>query len=122
MHELGITQGIIDRAREVAVANGARKVAGLYLVMTPAADFTQDSIEMYFEMLASEDELFKGAALHFEHKPIAATCLNCSDEFSTEAPQPICPQCGSLMVRLDPEAPMVQLTDVDIDDGSEESA
>ena len=42
--------------------HGARKVAGLYLVMTPAADFTQDSIEMYFEMLTSEDELFKGAA------------------------------------------------------------
>ncbi len=116
MHELGITQGIIDRAREAAVANGARKVAGLYVAMTPAADFTQESIEMYFEMLTSEDEFFKGAVLYFEHRPIAATCLNCSDEFSTDAPQPICPQCGSLMVRLDPEAPMVQLTDVDIDE------
>ena len=89
MHELGITQGIIDRAREAAVANDARKVAGLYLVMTPAADFSQDSIEMYFEMLTSDDELFKGAALHFEHRPVAATCLSCSDEFSTDAPHPI---------------------------------
>ena len=122
MHELGITQGIIDRAREAAVANDARKVAGLYIVMTPAADFTQDSIEMYFEMLTSEDDFFKGARLYFEHRPVAATCLSCSDEFSTDAPQPICPQCGSLMVQLDPEAPMVQLTDVDIDDGSDESA
>ena len=120
MHELGITQGIIDRAREAACAHGARKVAGLYLVMTPAADFTQDSIEMYFEMLTNDDELFKGAALHFEHKPVAATCLSCSDEFSTEAPQPVCPQCGSMLVKLDPGAPMVQLTDVDIDDGSDE--
>jgi Zn finger protein HypA/HybF involved in hydrogenase expression len=119
VHELGITQGIIDRAREVAVANGARRVAGLNVVMTPAADFTQDSIEMYFEMLTSEDELFKGAALHVEHKPVAATCLSCSDEFSTDAPQPVCPQCGSLMVQLDPAAPMVQLTDIDIDDGSD---
>jgi Zn finger protein HypA/HybF involved in hydrogenase expression len=105
VHELGITQGIIDRAREVAVANGARRVAGLNVVM-------------YFEMLTSEDELFKGATLHFEHKSIAATCLNCSDEFSTDAPHPVCPQCGSLLVQLDPEAPMVQLTDIDIDDGS----
>ena len=91
MHELGITQGIIDRAREAAVANGARKVAGLYLVMTPAADFTQDSIEMYFEMLTSEDEFFRGATLHFEHRPVAATCLSCSDEFSTDAPHPDLP-------------------------------
>jgi Zn finger protein HypA/HybF involved in hydrogenase expression len=120
VHELGITQGIIDRAREEAGANGARKVAGLYLVMTPAADFSQDSIEMYFEMLTSDDELFKGAALHFEHRLVAATCLSCSDEFSTDAPHPVCPQCGSLLVQLDPDAPMVQLTDIDIDDGSDE--
>ena len=122
MHELGITQGIIDRARETAVANGARAVTGLYLVMTPAADFSQDSIEMDFEMLTSEDDLFKYAALHFEHRSVAATCLSCSDVFSTDAPQPICPQCGSRLVELDPQAPMVQLTDVDIDDESEEPA
>ena len=120
MHELGITQGIIDRAREAALANGAHRVAGLYLVMTPAADFTQDSIEMYFEMLAGEDELFRGAALHFEHRPVAATCLSCSNDFSTDAPHPVCPQCGSLLVQLDPDAPMVQLTDIDIDDGADE--
>jgi len=120
MHELGITQGIIDRAREAALAGGARRVTDLYLTMTPAADFSQDSIEMYFEMLAGEDELFRGAELHFDHKPVAATCLKCSDEFTTEARQPACPQCGSLLVRLDPDAPMVQLTDVGVDDGSEE--
>ena len=120
MHELGITQGIIDRAREAAQANGALRVTDLYLIMTPAADFTQDSIEMYFEMLAGEDEFFRGATLHFDHQPVAATCLSCSDEFSTDAPQPVCPQCGSRLVRLDPAAPMVRLTDVGIDDGSEE--
>ena len=90
--------------------------------MTPAADFTQDSIEMYFEMLTGDDELFSGAELHVEHKPVAATCLSCSDEFNTDAPQPICPQCGSLLVRLDPEAPMVQLTNIDIGDGTDEPA
>ncbi len=119
MHELGITQGIIDRAREAAEANGARRVTDVYLAMTPAADFTQESIEMYFEMLAGDDELFRGAALHFDHRRVAATCLSCSDEFSTDAPHPVCPQCGSLVVRLDPDAPMVQLTDVGIDDGEE---
>ena len=122
MHELGITQGIIDRAREMALANGGRRVVGLYLLMTPAADFTQDSIEMHFERLTSDDGFFQGARLHFEHKPVAATCLSCSDEFTTDAPQPICPQCGSLMVQLDPDAPMVRLTDVDIDDGADEPA
>lgn len=116
MHELGITQGIIDRAREAAAGAGAEKVTDLFLVMTPAADFTQDSIEMYFEMLTQDDPMFAGAALHFERRPAAATCLSCSDEFTTEATQPVCPQCGSLEVRFDPEAPMVRLTDIGIDE------
>jgi Zn finger protein HypA/HybF involved in hydrogenase expression len=120
VHELGITQGIIDRAREAAVAAGARAVTDLYLTMTPAADFSQESLEMYFEMLAGDDEFFKGAILHFDHQPVAATCLNCSAEFTTDDSRSPCPRCGSLMVRLDPEAPMVQLTDVGIDDGSDE--
>ena len=50
----------------------------------------------------------------------AATCLSCSDEFNADTPQPVCPQCGSLMVQLDPDASKVQLTDVGSDDGSEE--
>jgi hydrogenase nickel incorporation protein HypA/HybF len=119
VHELGITQGIIDRAREAAQANGALRVTDLYLTMTAAADFSQDSIEMYFEMLSDEDEFFRGATLHFDHRPVAATCLNCSDEFNADAPHPVCPQCGSLLVQLDPDAPMVQLTDVGFDDGAE---
>ena len=51
MHELGITQGIIDRAREAAQANGALRVTDLFVTMTPAADFTQDSIEMYLSLI-----------------------------------------------------------------------
>jgi hydrogenase nickel incorporation protein HypA/HybF len=116
VHELGITQGIIDRAREAARLNGAHRVTDVFLAMTPAADFTQDSIEMYFEMLTDEDEFFKGATLHFERRAVAATCLSCSDEFATDAPEPICPQCGSRQVRFDPAAPMVQLTDIGVEE------
>jgi Zn finger protein HypA/HybF involved in hydrogenase expression len=119
MHELGITQGIIDRAREAAGANGAMRVTDLYLTMTPAADFTFDSIEMYFEMLTEDDELLRGARLHLDWAPVAAICLECREEFSTEAERPTCPACGSQVVRLDPDAPMVQLTDIGIEGGEE---
>lgn len=51
---------------------------------------------------------------------MAATRLSSNDEFSTDAPQPVCPQYGSLLVRPDPDAPMVQLTDVGSDNGATE--
>ena len=115
MHELGITQGIVDRAREAAQQAGAVKVRALYLTITPAADFTAESIEMYYEMLTDSDELLHGATLHFQNVPVPAICTNCGEEFPTEAREPVCPMCGSLLVRHDPGAAMVQLTDIDID-------
>ena len=119
MHELGITQGIIDHAREAALASGAARVTDLFLAMTPAADFSQDSIEMYFEMLTGDDAFFAGAKLHFDHRPIVARCMECSEEFTVRARHERCPNCSSVTVILDPDAPMVQLTDVTIDDGTE---
>ncbi len=119
MHELGITQGIVDRARAAALDAGADKVTDLYLTITAAADFTTESIEMYFEMLTDEDDLLRGATLHFALQPVAAACLSCGAEFPTEVRQPICPTCGSQLVRHDPNAVMILLTDVGIDDGKE---
>ena len=99
MHELGITQGIVERARETARQAGAVKVTDLFLTITPAADFQPESIEMYFEMLTDEDGLLKGATLHFASASIAATCLACGEEFPTETSQPVCPACGSRALR-----------------------
>jgi Zn finger protein HypA/HybF involved in hydrogenase expression len=119
VHELGITQGIVDRAREAATEARAVKVTDLFLTITPAADFQPESIEMYYEMLTDEDELLKGAALHFSSAPVAAACLACGEEFPTEAPQPVCPACGSPQVSFDPHEAMIQLTDIGVDEGAE---
>ena len=119
MHELGITQGIIDRARDAADKAGATRVTDLYLAISPGADFTQDSIEMYFEMLAGEDPLLAGATLHFSLVATVATCLQCGEEFQTDAPGPVCPTCGSQQVVHDPRAVTLQLTDIGVDDGAD---
>jgi len=116
MHELGITQGILDRAREAAVAHGAERVTRLFLVTTPAADFTEDAIRMYFAMLTADDDLFRDADLSFETRSAEALCLECGATFSAEERGACCPSCSSPCVRIDPEAPMLQLTDIVIDD------
>jgi Zn finger protein HypA/HybF involved in hydrogenase expression len=119
VHELGITQGIIDRAREAARREAAGRVRRLHLALTPAADFSAESIELYFAMLSEGDPLFAGASLEFGTGPAGAVCLACGDEFVTEAEQPLCPQCGSSQVRFDPRSPMVQLVAIDVDDEGE---
>jgi Zn finger protein HypA/HybF involved in hydrogenase expression len=117
VHELGITQGIVEHVREAAAQANAVKVTDVYFTITPAADFTTESIEMYYEMLTDGDELLEGAALHFASAPIAATCLSCGEEFPTEAPQPVCPVCASQQVQFDPCETKIKLTDIGIDNG-----
>ncbi|MBM3146892.1 MAG: hydrogenase maturation nickel metallochaperone HypA [Actinobacteria bacterium] len=114
MHELGITQGIIDRARTAAGEAGAVRIRRLYVTMTPAADFTQESIEMYFEMLAGEDGLFQGAELAFQWGPAAATCLACSRSFEADRSGAVCPECGGTQLRFAAESPMIQLTGLEV--------
>ena len=119
MHELGITQGIVERAREAAQQARAVRVTDLFLTMTAAADFQPESIQMYFEMLTDEDQLLKGAALHFTTAPVAATCLACGQAFTADTAEPVCPNCASRQVSYDPHELMIQLTDVGVDDGAE---
>ena len=121
MHELGITQGIIDRARDAAVTHHARRVGALFLVMTPAADFTEDSIRMYFAMLTADDELLQGAELHFIHEPADAQCVECEHSFRISSADEVCPACSSRAIRVDSTAPMIQLSDIEIDDDQEET-
>ncbi len=117
MHELGITQGIVDRARDAARAHGASRITGLYLVTTPAADFTDDAIRMYFAMLTADDPAFQDACLYFDRRAAEALCLDCGFAFSALTRRDGCPACSSLAVKYDPSSPMMQLTDIDIDDG-----
>lgn len=114
MHELGITEGIIQRAREAAQAAGGVRVTDVYLTITPAADFTVDSIEMYFEMLTGDDDYFRGAKLHWDEQTAAASCLECGTAFQASETRPVCAQCGGRQVRFDLRAPMLQLVGVDV--------
>ena len=120
MHELGIAQGILDRAREAAGAHGAVRVTDLSITITAAADFTQDSLEMYLEMLTSDDELFRGMNVHFAHEPADAMCMNCGQQFVACSRGDACPTCARAVLRFDAQAPMVQLTDISVDEECEQ--
>ncbi|MGO8683386.1 MAG: hydrogenase maturation nickel metallochaperone HypA [Thermoleophilia bacterium] len=109
MHEVDITQSILDLAREAAASAGANTVSDLYIVGVAATDVSEESIRSSFAALARSDDVLRHAKLHFGSEPVAATCLACGDEFVTETPQPICPQCGSREVRLDLEAVTINL-------------
>jgi len=100
MHELPVTQGIIDVAVETAAANNANHITDIYLVIGDLTSIVDDSIQFYFDFL-SKDTLAAGATLHFQRKSASATCLNCSYEWPVTPPLLAeCPKCKSAQVQI----------------------
>ena len=100
MHELPVTQGILDVAIETAKANNANRITDIYLVIGDMTSIVDDSVQFYFDFL-SKDTLAAGATLHFQRESATATCLNCSHQWPVTPPLlPECPKCESAQVQI----------------------
>jgi hydrogenase nickel incorporation protein HypA/HybF len=94
MHELGITQNMLDLVLEEARKVGAKRVGKINLVLGEMSGITGESVEFYFQML-SKGTIAQGATLSFEIIPTQARCRNCGESFARKEPDWLCPRCGS---------------------------
>lgn len=95
MHELAITQSMLDVVLEEAKKADAREVAKINLVIGEMTGFVEDSVKFYFDFL-SKGTPAEGAALSFTIIPIKARCRACDNLFQTKEFDWICPGCGSI--------------------------
>lgn len=96
MHELSITQGILDIALKNA---GARRVKQINLVIGQFSSIVDDSVQFYWDIIA-KDTAAEGSTLHFERIPGEMTCLNCGHVFRPDGETFECPSCSSTSVRI----------------------
>ena len=99
MHELPVTQSILD----IAVRNGkqahARRVTDIYLVIGELSSLVDDSIQFYWDMIA-KGTIAEGAVLHFKRIPAELQCLSCQARFPHNRENVSCPECGGTNVRV----------------------
>jgi hydrogenase nickel incorporation protein HypA/HybF len=99
MHELPITQSILEialrRAREV----DAKRITDLHLVMGELATMVDDSIQFYWDILA-EGTIAAGATLHFHRVPAELQCMACFEKYHPGDRELVCPKCGSVGAKI----------------------
>lgn len=114
MHELPVTESILEIALRYANKAGAKRVTDLYLVIGQLSSLVDDSIQFYWDMIA-KDTIAEGASLHFERIPAEMHCLDCGESFSPDEETLACPKCGSIRVKVT-RGEEFRLDSIDVDD------
>jgi hydrogenase nickel incorporation protein HypA/HybF len=99
MHELAVTQSILDICLRHADAGHASKITDINLVIGQFSSIVDDSVQFYWDMIA-DGTIAKGAVLHFNRIPGEMTCRTCGHVFQPTDRDFVCPSCGSLAVRI----------------------
>ena len=99
MHELAVTEGILNIAVQHASRAGAVRVTGLNLVIGQLASIVDDSVQFYWDMI-SEGTICAGAQLHFERRPATLKCLDCDQAYALDGVLTDCPNCHSVRIKV----------------------
>ena len=99
MHELALTQQILDIAVKKAGEAGAATIKRINLVVGDMSSVMDDCVQFYFDFL-SQDSIARGAQLFFKRIPFQVRCRHCGHAFSPEGEAWSCPQCREWNVEI----------------------
>ncbi len=95
MHELSITQSVVDVVTE---RTGEARVAKVHLQIGKLSGIVPDSVRFCFELIAADTPL-AGAELEIDEPLGAAHCRGCGEDFALPDLILLCP-CGSADVQV----------------------
>lgn len=99
MHELSVTESILNLCKEYALKENATKVTDIHLVIGRLSSIVDDSVQFYWDFVA-ENSICEGAKLHFERKPAILLCVDCNREYGINEKMTPCPVCGGYNTRI----------------------
>ena len=96
MHELPVTEKILDIVLKHARLNHVSEIRSITLHVGGLSDLADEWIQHYFDYL-SKDSIAMGAHLIIERLPIVMKCGGCDNRFAIEKSglgEAVCPGCG----------------------------
>jgi len=99
MHELPITESILEISLRHARQANAKRVVGLYLVIGQLATVIDDSVQFYWDIIA-KDTIAEKALLHFKRIPTTLQCLECQLQYNPVEDTFDCPDCNSTRFKI----------------------
>ena len=98
MHELSVTESILEIALRHAREAKARTVTDLYLVIGELSTLVDESVQFYWDIVA-EDTAAAGSTLHFRRIHGCLSCRTCGHTYSPREDLP-CPACAGIDIDI----------------------
>lgn len=115
MHELPVTESILEIALRHAQKANATRITHLYLVIGQLATIVDESVQFYWDII-SKETMAEGAQLHFERLPATLSCLDCEHQYTLAGDDFACPRCSSEHVKVvSGDEFFMQAIDVELD-------
>jgi len=99
MHELAVSENLLNIAVRHATQANAVRVTTLHLVIGQLSSIVDDSIQFYWDMI-SAGTICEGARLHFERRPATLKCLDCDQTYALSGELTDCPNCHSARIKV----------------------
>lgn len=99
MHELPVTQSIINIAIEEAEKHGASKITSITLKVGELSGLVPDCLQYYFDIIG-KDTKAKGAKLIIDRVPLSMECRDCNYKGLINLETYNCPECKSKNVAI----------------------
>ena len=99
MHELSVTESLLEISLRHLKESGESRVTDLYLVIGQLSSYVDDSIQFYWDFIA-KDTPAEGAKLHFRRVPAEMECLDCGNHYAPDDETLACPKCGGTHIRV----------------------
>ena len=93
MHELPVTEQLLEIVLDHARKAKVERVLKINLVIGELCSFAGESIQFYFDVLSEGTEA-KSASLSISRIPAKAKCRECKSEFNPGGMNWLCPKCG----------------------------
>ena len=90
MHELSVTESLLNLAVRHAEQAKAARVTDLYLVMGQLSSIVDESVQFYWDMI-SQGTLAEGSQLHFRRVATELSCQDCGHRYQPTHEDLACP-------------------------------
>jgi hydrogenase nickel incorporation protein HypA/HybF len=95
MHELAVTESLLNTASEYASKNNAQRVISLDITIGDLSSIVGDSVQFYWDII-SEGTICANSILVFNRIAAKFLCQACKNEFNIQGELLPCPICGSM--------------------------